>query len=97
MFGLNFFHSLTDFIIGLCVLAGFALIMTLLKLVFHWIDIDDMIAGVQMGVVVRCWVPIFTLPWDISILASLKGAIIYFAFGLLILFLGYFISKQKKK
>jgi len=97
MFGLDVFHSIPDFLEGLAVLVGFALVMILLKLAFRWIDISDVIAGVQMGVVVRCWVPIFTLPWTLSFFDALEGAAVYFAFGLVILFIGYYISKKRKK
>jgi hypothetical protein len=97
MFGLDIFHSLKDFIIGVSVLAGFALLMVLLKWIFKWIDTDDVIAGVQMGVVVRCWTPIFSLPWKESFSDALKSAAIFFVFGLVILLLGYYISRQKKK
>lgn len=97
MFGLDVFHSFNDFITGVTVLAVFSLAMVLLKVTFKWIDTNDLIAGVQMGVVVRCWVPIFKLPWKLNFLDSLAAAAVYFIFGLIILILGYVISKQKKK
>lgn len=97
MFGLDIFHSFSDFLEGLAVLVGFALAMTLLKWMFKWIDINDVIAGVQMGIVVRCWVPIFKLPWKLNFVDSLAFAAIYFVFGLIILILGYLISRKKKK
>jgi ABC-type Fe3+-siderophore transport system permease subunit len=97
MFGLDIFHSLPDFIKGLMVLLGFALVMLLLKVIFRWININDMIAGVQMGIVVRCWVPIFKLPWKLNFFDSLTIAAIYFVFGFVILLLGYLISRQRKK
>jgi len=97
MFGLDIFHSFSDFIKGVALLVGFALAMTLLKVVFSWIDTNDMIAGIQMGVVVRCWVPIFSLPWKLNFFSALKGAIVYFVFGSVILLLGYYISRKRKK
>jgi hypothetical protein len=96
MFGLDIFHSFDDFITGVTVLALFSLAMVLLKIVFRWIDTNDLIAGVQMGIVVRCWTPMFKLPWRLNFLDSLGAALIYFVFGLVILLLGYFISRQKK-
>jgi hypothetical protein len=97
MFGLDIFHSLPDFIKGLSVLAGFTLIMILLKLVFRWMDMNDVIDGVQMGIVVRCWAPIFSLHWHDDFWFALKVAGIYFVFGMVILLIGYFLSRQRRK
>lgn len=94
-FGLDIFHSLFDTIIWIEIILGFCSFMIILKLIFPWINIKDLMDGIWIGIGLSCWSRIGTLNWQENLIDSLKGASIYFVIGLVILFLGYSCRRQK--
>ena len=94
-FGLDIFHSLKAFFSYLAILIGFTLFVLLLKGIFKWVDMDEVVNGVWIGIALYCWSPIFTLSWLTNFWNALAGASIYFVIGLVILIAGYLFRIKK--
>jgi len=94
-FGLKVFHSLFDTILWFGILIGFLIFLGILKLMFPWIKISDLVDGIWIGIVLYCWSQIVTLPWKEGVIEALKSASTYFIIGFLILFIGYLCRRMK--
>ena len=94
-FGLNISQSFSDFLSWLSLSFILILFIIILKIIFRWVDISDLIAGFWTGIVLYCWSPILTLPWLYNFVDSLIGATSYFLIGLIIFFIGYLCTKRK--
>ena len=95
-FGLNMFQSFLHFLTWFVILTDFILFIISLKLLFRWININDVIDGVWAGIVLYCWSPILTLPWTINFVDALKNSTFYMIIGLAILLFGYKLRKKKE-
>ncbi|MHA1678021.1 MAG: hypothetical protein ACTSW3_04510 [Promethearchaeota archaeon] len=94
-FGLNVFHSLFDTLLWFGILIGFLIFLGILKFIFPWIKIRDLVDGIWIGIVLYCWSPIVTLPWKENVIDALKGSSVYFLIGLVILIIGYLYRRRK--
>jgi hypothetical protein len=94
-FGLNISQSVLQVGAWIIVLIDFIFFLILLKLIFSWIEVGDVVDGVWAGIVLYCWKPIITLPWSNNPLYALKGSILPVIIGLAILFVGYFYRRHK--
>ena len=94
-FGLNIFQSFLHFLRWLIILTDFILFLILLKKIFYWINISDLVDGVWAGVVLYCFIPIAKLPWLDNFVDAVKGLTLYILIGVIILYTGYRFRKRK--
>jgi len=93
--GLSVFHSLSDTLKWFGILIVFLIFLAVLKSIFSWVKIRDLVDGIWIGIVLYCWSPIVSLPWKENVRDALKGASVLFLIGVIILFIGYLYRRRK--
>jgi len=93
--GLTVFHSLSDTLKWFGVLFGFLLFLGLLKWIFSWINLRDLVDGIWVGIILFVWSKMATLPWKENIFDALKAASVIFLIGLVLLVVGFLYRRKK--
>jgi len=95
-FGLdNLFSSFLSTLTWLIILIDFIIFLIIVKLIFNWVDVYNIVDGVCIGVVFYCWTPIVIQPWFSDFWYSVSSSVMYFFIGFIVLSIGYFFRKRR--
>ena len=96
-FKLNISTSFSDSLDFFIILITFILFMLILKTIFTWINIPDILDGLWIGVGLYCWsfIPKLFLFENYGFITALKKSTIYAIIGLVIIISGYLIRRKR--